>query len=424
MAPELTSYFGQQATVWDRRIRSCFGLYLLILSAITLLICCQRDRDLDPWTLGDWLINYSAGFVRRGLIGEIALFATRWSPQSSVRIIFMLQAVCFISFIACVYRLTRNLHWDFALSTLLLSPAAFSFFLMNEEEDLRKEVLLFAALALLSMPRIHNQRAWRLSAALTLLISVVVLSHEALTVYLPYLFAMLLLHRGLRATILICSVPAVAAIGAVLAVVTHTGNLSMAQTICSSIGGHLQPFTITGATERCGGAISWLQVAVGQSHLLIWPTIRDLHTFRTFALLIPVSVGPAILCLVKLWRAGLQSQVRQISTVAVLSSMASVSLYYTSIDWGRWIFIHVVCVTLLILACMQRTKHFSLSPRSDRLRPRARISLMVFVFVYASVWRLPVGGSLGGAHSVILSPLVKQSYHYLSNRGTTVRNGY
>ena len=27
----------------------------------------------DPWVIGDWLINYAGGFVRRGLMGELPL---------------------------------------------------------------------------------------------------------------------------------------------------------------------------------------------------------------------------------------------------------------------------------------------------------------------------------------------------------------
>jgi hypothetical protein len=102
--------------------------------------------------MGDWLINYSAGFVRRGLIGAVALLIARWTHLSSILLIFVLQVASFLLFIACAYRLTRNLHWDFALSTLLLSPAAFSFMLINHSTDFRKEVLLFGVLALLSIP--------------------------------------------------------------------------------------------------------------------------------------------------------------------------------------------------------------------------------------------------------------------------------
>ena len=46
-------------------------LVCVFVWTITLLFLIA-DRQ-EPWQMGDWLLNYSSGFVRRGLSGELFL---------------------------------------------------------------------------------------------------------------------------------------------------------------------------------------------------------------------------------------------------------------------------------------------------------------------------------------------------------------
>jgi hypothetical protein len=47
------------------------ALFALISAYLFLVVVVQRIAASSNWITGDWLINYSDGFVRRGLMGEI-----------------------------------------------------------------------------------------------------------------------------------------------------------------------------------------------------------------------------------------------------------------------------------------------------------------------------------------------------------------
>ena len=47
-----------------------FIFSLLIIIGGLLNILSNKTYLNDSWTIGEWLINYQGGFVRRGLLGE------------------------------------------------------------------------------------------------------------------------------------------------------------------------------------------------------------------------------------------------------------------------------------------------------------------------------------------------------------------
>ena len=53
-------------------------LTFLAVFFVLLIYIMHYDYSLGGWIYGDWVINYSAGFVRRGLSGEIILFISNF----------------------------------------------------------------------------------------------------------------------------------------------------------------------------------------------------------------------------------------------------------------------------------------------------------------------------------------------------------
>jgi len=71
--------------------------FAYIATTITVLIAGFRLRGIAAvgghgWVTGDWLINYSAGFIRRGLTGEIIFFISP-TGESVVTIVAITQSV-------------------------------------------------------------------------------------------------------------------------------------------------------------------------------------------------------------------------------------------------------------------------------------------------------------------------------------------
>ena len=51
------------------RQRGWFLAYVGFVGVYTLAVAVVMTRGVSPFVTGDWLINYSGGFVRRGLVG-------------------------------------------------------------------------------------------------------------------------------------------------------------------------------------------------------------------------------------------------------------------------------------------------------------------------------------------------------------------
>ena len=45
----------------------------------------------DSWTIGEWLISYAGGFVRRGLPGELVQFFSRKYSLSPIVLVWILS---------------------------------------------------------------------------------------------------------------------------------------------------------------------------------------------------------------------------------------------------------------------------------------------------------------------------------------------
>lgn len=124
-------------------------LYLLFVAAVSIRTGALQARADNPWSIGDWLINYSGGFVRRGLTGALILLLHRATAAPLAWVAFSLQTTVFLLFLACVYLLLQRIRWSWLIAAVLLSPATLSYTVLDSTSGFRKEILVFAALSLI-----------------------------------------------------------------------------------------------------------------------------------------------------------------------------------------------------------------------------------------------------------------------------------
>jgi hypothetical protein len=73
---------------------------------------------LNSWTIGDWLISYAGGFVRRGLPGQVLFALAKAAHVSPIYIIWIWCCIAFVLLAVLLYRLAGS-HLD---PVLLASP--------------------------------------------------------------------------------------------------------------------------------------------------------------------------------------------------------------------------------------------------------------------------------------------------------------
>ena len=375
----------------DFASRNSLGLFVaaLLLAAIFYSI---YDLCFAPaYAIADWLINYSDGFVRRGLIGEFLLLAAHAIHVPPPWVVVALQISIYTGFLAGVYRLANPLRRDPLWYAMIFSPAALAFMIISAFNGVRKEMLAPVALTAVIFLIRRRPHAVTLSLVITALFAVMVLSHEAPDCCLPYFFAAVALAtRNLKYAAKVMAVPLAAAVLLFGLARLYPGDQSVAIAICHSIGGHW--YGDVDFRNLCSGALvflGWTIPMVRQQEL------ENLHYWPLYAVLAVLSLAPYIVALIVLYRRdGLHFEVKVISAIAVLSAIASIPLFWFSIDWGRWIHMQILCLLLIILMAAQHAPGFQPDPNAMPFgtgRPW-RMPLLIAIFVYCTCWTLPVLG--------------------------------
>jgi hypothetical protein len=383
--------------------RALFTCYLAFVAVYTLVFAYLLAHGRSNYIIGDWLINYSGGFVRRGLIGTLVMAVHRAMHVPFIWIICVLQSMVYVVFVVCVYRLTRGIRWTFPMAAILLSPSTLAFTVIESFAGLRKEELLYAALALWICVVISGRlRDWQLSALLTAMVVVLVLSHEALVVGLPYMFAALLIQTGdWKRSLKISLAPMLLGGTALVAVMLHPGNLAITEAVCSSVGGHLGP--TASPADICSGSIQWLQYNVVQARAQFVPIIQETHMVRLFSLLVVLTMTPIVAQLVLFYRRdGLRREMGVLLGCGLIAMCGTATLFYTALDWGRWVHMEAVCLMLMVLMIDPRAPRDTVPAGSPFYRnPWLRVAASLAVFIYATTWKLPSIGSVGGGYGYI-----------------------
>ena len=163
----------------------------------------------EPWNVGDWLIGYQGGFVRRGLIGQVVFDLGRHGPKiPPPASIFFLQVVL-VLLSAIGITLLAKAKRDRWLPWMVLSPAGLLFFITNRRfivtskigstilknygaGGMRKEILLFVIVVALALAIGRSRRTrWILLGLALVAYLVEMLSWEAAAFFLPILFVLL-----------------------------------------------------------------------------------------------------------------------------------------------------------------------------------------------------------------------------------------
>ena len=173
-----------------RRYQRLFSIYLSFVAFVTLCYGVLDVMEKNEWVMGDWLINYRGGFVRRGLPGEIALRAGHLLHLSPMHIVLVLQVLTYVAMFYSVWRLLARTSWSAWVLVMVVSPATLAFQVLDPLAGLRKDEILLGGLGMLLVFLLDRKPSapWP-SLYLTVLGVGCVLSHEALIFFVPYLFA-------------------------------------------------------------------------------------------------------------------------------------------------------------------------------------------------------------------------------------------
>ena len=370
------------ALLGQRNLLKFWFVFVGFLTTVCAYIHAHRARQ---WFVEDWLINYQAGFVRRGISGEWAHIMAKLLGLSPVWFVFSLQVSCYgVVLYTAYFLMKKRVELNIWFWAMIISPATFSFQLVDPQGGFRKEILFFAGLSGLFIMLRSKISDWKVAIFLSIWLPLTILAHEALFAYLGYYVAALILgglswRRVFRSVLFPLAFSAIA----MYAACTHHGSPQMAAQICATLS-DVDP-------SPCGGAVRALGETLTQGHLDLLTEMRVSSYGLTYGVTGLLAVFPIAVVIVAALRA---PKTRYSAYVLCASAAAALSLslpsYIYAKDWGRWIYIQVLTLTLFLIYLDWDEAGLRL-PLSNVLLKHgmARRLAWAAMIAYATSWTLP-----------------------------------
>ena len=335
----------------------------------------------DGWVIGDWLINFSGGFVRRGLFGEFILYVSQISGLKLNRLVFLIQIVTFLIFCVALLKLLQNKKVTFWYFFWFTYPAFIAFYIFDKAAVGRKEILLLTLYACWILylkskpPQSIVQKLFL--ASLSILAT---LTHELFAFFAFYfLLAAYVSFKDKHQALRISFVIPLASIFTLLIIFLASGDLNRPE-ICDRL------INLGAGEEVCRGILRWQETTV--FHAL--GNFSKGFSVKTLAglILIPcVIIGPAVLFLLSIQFENFRYYILALSSLILLSF----PIFFVAIDWGRWVHIHSSLLILSFLPILEDSNKSSPNNPRRILTPSVspiKICFGIIILLTSSLWML------------------------------------
>ena len=295
-------------------------------------------------------------------MGEAIIGINQYLNAPINLLIFATQCIVFLLFLITFVWLLRNKFICFWYVVACLEPG---FILFNYYDGMsvgRKEILLYLIFGIWCLVLQKNKPSNLIVIIFSICIFALTLSHELIIFFIPYFIMAYALSYSDGAKLyknntIFIAMSSFFAVGLLILF----GNSISENLMCDN-------FLKLGAQESiCKGIISY---GTDKSLETLWLHISriGLENIILSIMLVPVAVFPFYLTLRSVQPIALQS--KGISITIIFLSIFTAPLFLLSIDWGRWISIHVTLCLILL------GQHLPLKSASCRMRPRESVSFI------------------------------------------------
>ena len=145
----------------------------------------------DGWAYNNLFINYSAGFVRRGLLGEFFLFVNETFDVRPLIFFTNILLIAYSLFIIFFYNLLKKYsEYKFFITFIVLSPVLILFYIYDLNVFLSKDIfinviVLFHAFIINKGIHVKNYRKF-LYFILFPILTLSILNHENQVFFIPF----------------------------------------------------------------------------------------------------------------------------------------------------------------------------------------------------------------------------------------------
>tara|TARA_B100000902_G_scaffold29590_1_gene35561 strand:- start:1044 stop:2258 length:1215 start_codon:yes stop_codon:yes gene_type:complete len=321
----------------------------LILSLLILLLFAHYVYQANKfsnlnnaWLIGDWLINYEGGFVRRGLSGEFFFLLKNFLNLELNRLIFYFQFLISLIFFSLCYFYFTKVKLDVFLVSLIFSPTILMFSFYDAFMVSRKEFLIyitFLSLIFIIKNDIKNQIV--ISSYLIFSSIILPLITEIVVFYLPYFYLLIRINKNNNNKFFSRIVISQLIITTLLILfIFFFGSQLKTDEICKII------IENNGNPNLCLGAISDSRQNFLEIISFNFSRYNDYNYFLHYFLSFFVT---CFLISIYLYLLNLKNLIVKFNIYIIFLFVFSTPLFILGTDWGRWINIHFILIIFLLI---------------------------------------------------------------------------
>jgi hypothetical protein len=336
----------------------------------------EGAEEYAPFRVGDWLVSYSAGFVRRGLPGSPILALTAWLDVPPQRVVLWIQAGLYTVFSLLLLWLARNRRLNIWFLAFVMSPAGLLFPIYDPGVVGRKDLLFLVAFALYALWMPRPDRRWVGLTTFALGVAIT-LSHELFFFFTPYFFIMRLLHTRQDVAIrrFVPELSLFAGSLAALILVSTAGADMHGEAQCAVLLGR-------GFNEQlCDGILRYPITTIPEAMKAVADAIRQWSYLPSY----PIAAALAALPLVPLFASMRRGAPRWFLPACIAAFAFTLLMFAIALDWGRLLNLHVTALAIVLVTFVledRRTPGAMFGVRARWLQ----VAIVLAVSVYLTAW--------------------------------------
>lgn len=360
----------------ENLVKKTLPFFLTGVFLLTIAGSFSHYLNHQNFVIGDWLINYQGGFVRRGLLGALVLWLADLSPLNPGIIVFLLQSLFYGLYFFFCFLLLRKKKNILLFSFAIFSPFIFTFQINDLGGGYRKEVIYFAFFSCLVWLSCHQSKHFKTGFIFILcMYPLLILSHEMMAVFLPYLVALYVykLARLNKSDFLLLFLLLLPSTLAFLFALFHSAIPE------DAAGKIFQSLKTRDYILSCG-AIAWLDKDIDYA---LGSVLYEFKNRQYLYYALPLLLG----CLAFLPLTNHLAELAKNKLLLVLVAITlagTVCLMLVSKDWGRILYIHFVSLFLMSLAVNPE----QVTGQRQALSKTRMGLLVICCLVYSASWHI------------------------------------
>jgi len=357
-----------------------FSLTVLVL--VTIRIVQQYESySRSPgsdWNSSEWMIDYAAGFVRRGLAGAFLTQVMHLTGWGFFPVWTTITTVAYLGLCAYILKVSWRLGgpaiWRFALllNPILLVSAANYASIARKDAFFVWATLLIVILGHYVLQHEKAKSTVRVSHALVILFAAILLSvalallHEGIFLFtwlplnvtvLAYILSRLRFSK--RSIALLLALALTPALVVVAAGAHWHGNAETAQAICLSWHSFSVP-TVCSPGVGFPPAIDALSWSLSRGMSL---SLKYAWRFPAYTIFFAIAGSVEIITILVLIR---KARLEHLLALLLFPFAASLPLFLLGEDWGRWLCLVATSSLMVILSDQLRPALYCFLPTSFR----------------------------------------------------------